>query len=305
MSLVVECFNQCEFSQTMILLIASSIQRFVAPVVAGCIITFSTPDHALASTNNDAIKDGKVFFTVACESETVTVKARNISVFKILDRLAKECSLGIYTPNPAGLKRAVTLDESGDVDEIVSSLLRGVDHLVVYNEGKTNRGYHSNLRGIGSQTSDTSFSHLVDKNGASLEVSVRAHFDQLRSLTKEEILDNPDIFSGVWASELFKSVSAETKKNNPNWRDDFNRMVKIHTEAAHAYWSSTHFEENASKSDQIRVQIARLKKNIASGSSDRAYENAIKIKSPEFVTHDREILARYQAQLAELTKLDY
>ena len=52
--------------------------------------------------------------------------------------------------------------------------------------------------------------------------------------------------------------------------------------------------------ERVRFQIEMLSERIASGASDRFYENAIKFREPAFVQDDRQVLARYQERLAKL-----
>ncbi len=54
------------------------------------------------------------------------------------------------------------------------------------------------------------------------------------------------------------------------------------------------------KSEYIRRQVIILSERVASGASDRAYERMIKTRNPSFVKHDRELIARYENQLASL-----
>ncbi len=60
------------------------------------------------------------------------------------------------------------------------------------------------------------------------------------------------------------------------------------------------FDEKQAQADYLRGQIETLNERIASGDSDRFYQQALKHKSPEFIHDDRKELALYQRQLAAL-----
>jgi hypothetical protein len=59
-------------------------------------------------------------------------------------------------------------------------------------------------------------------------------------------------------------------------------------------------DEKEVRVDFLRNQIEVLNERIASGASDRFYEEAIKNKPPEFVQNDRQELAQFQEQLSAL-----
>lgn len=59
-------------------------------------------------------------------------------------------------------------------------------------------------------------------------------------------------------------------------------------------------DEKQAQADSLRNQIETINERIASGASDRFYQNALKHKRPEFIHDDRKVLARYQRQLAAL-----
>lgn len=59
-------------------------------------------------------------------------------------------------------------------------------------------------------------------------------------------------------------------------------------------------EKRQRQAEHFRLQMEMLRERIASGASDRFYENAIKTKDPEFVQDDRKLLASYEKRLASL-----
>ena len=56
----------------------------------------------------------------------------------------------------------------------------------------------------------------------------------------------------------------------------------------------------AQKANYFRQQMEMLQQRIDSGASDKAYQDALESKSPEYVTHDEELLASFKKRLAEL-----
>ena len=59
-------------------------------------------------------------------------------------------------------------------------------------------------------------------------------------------------------------------------------------------------DERQDRVEHLHNQIEMLNERIASGASDRFYEQAIKSKPAEFVQDDRKMLAEYQHELANL-----
>ncbi len=59
-------------------------------------------------------------------------------------------------------------------------------------------------------------------------------------------------------------------------------------------------DEMQEQADYFREQMEMLSQRIASGASDRSYEEAIKTKDPSFVQNDRELLASYEERLTRL-----
>lgn len=59
-------------------------------------------------------------------------------------------------------------------------------------------------------------------------------------------------------------------------------------------------DERQDRVEHIHNQIEMLNERIASGASDRFYEEAIKSKPAEFVQDDRKMLVEYQHELANL-----
>lgn len=59
-------------------------------------------------------------------------------------------------------------------------------------------------------------------------------------------------------------------------------------------------DERQDRIEHLHNQVEMLNERIASGASDRFYEQAIKDKPAEFVQDDRKMLAQYQHELADL-----
>lgn len=61
-------------------------------------------------------------------------------------------------------------------------------------------------------------------------------------------------------------------------------------------------DQRQAQIDYLREQIEIINDRIASGASDRFFQNALKHKRPEFIHDDRKVLARYQRELAILAQ---
>lgn len=124
----------------------------------------------------------------------------------------------------------------------------------------------------------------VDINGQKLE---QALSDLLKGCDYLIVYNEDSENAGLVASSVTSSPTDKFSQTINSSQDEAPYVV---------------LSEEEEQTEFIRQEIATLKDRIASGTSDRMYEIAIKSKPAEFVQNDRQLLASYEERLADMAQ---
>ncbi len=204
-------------------------KRFTFPrrakrCLAACLLLLACHGQAMATVHKTPAPD-QVNPLVSWHDGRLTVKARSVPLQQVLDAIAKNCNLRIFTPSAEKIAILADVDVTDQkVEQVLADLLKGCNYLVVYNEARENTGLVASRASVSSSADSSLLASSVPDEAP---LPVRDEKEEQADYFRQQIeVLRERIASG--ASDRMYAIAVKTK--SPEFVQDDRKLLASYEE---------------------------------------------------------------------------